>query len=49
MRQLTPEEQEKAIAEAPKGTWALLLAYAAMMAVGWGLMFALFLSHGAVN
>jgi hypothetical protein len=50
MVELTPEEQEKAVAEAPKGTWALLLVYAVFMVLGWLYMFyGFFLSHGPVN
>jgi len=49
MSQLTPEE-EKAIAESPKGTWAILLIYAAFMVAGWCYMFfGYFLPHGAVQ
>lgn len=49
MSQLTPEEK-KAIAESPKGTWAILLVYAALMTVGWLLMFfGYFLPHGTVQ
>ena len=39
MVELTPEEQAKAIAEAPKGTWAILLVYAVLMVLGWLYMF----------
>ena len=50
MVDLTPEEQEEAIAEAPKGTWAILLVYAAIMVIGWLAMFyGFFLPHGPVN
>ncbi len=50
MVELTPEEQEKAIAEAPKGTWAILLVYAGLMVLGWLAMFyGYFLPHGPVN
>jgi len=50
MVELTPEEQEKAIAEAPKGTLAILLVYAALMVAGWLYMFyGFFLLHGPVN
>lgn len=49
MSQLTPEE-EKAIAESPKGTWAILLVYAVIMIASWLLMFfGYFLPHGAVQ
>ena len=50
MAELTPEEKEAAIAEAPKGTWAILLVYAAFMVAGWLYMFyGYFLPHGPVN
>jgi len=50
MVEMTPEEQKKAIAEAPKGTFAILLVYAVLMTLGWLYMFyGFFLSHGPVN
>jgi hypothetical protein len=50
MVELSPEEKEKAVAEAPKGTWAILLVYAVIMVTGWLLMFyGYFLPHGPVN
>jgi hypothetical protein len=50
MIELTPEEQEKAIAEAPKGTWAILLVYFVLMVLGWLFMFyGFFLPHGPVH
>lgn len=50
MVELTPEEKEAAIAEAPKGTWAILVVFAIIMAVGWLYMFyGYFMSHGPVN
>lgn len=49
MARLTPE-QETAIADAPKGTWTVLLVYAALMMAGWAFMFfGLFLKHGPVS
>lgn len=49
MTQLTPEE-DKAAAEAPKGTLAILLVYALIMVAGWCLMFfGYFLPHGSVQ
>lgn len=49
MSQLTPE-QEKAIAEAPKGTWAILIVYALISTAGWlWMFFGYFLPHGAVQ
>lgn len=49
MSQLTPEEK-KAAAEAPKGTMAILLIYAAIMTAGWFFMFfGYFLPHGPVQ
>ncbi len=50
MPQLTPEQERQAIAEAPKGTWAILIVYALIMSAAWAYMFfGLFLSHGPVN
>jgi hypothetical protein len=50
MVELTQKEQEAAIAEAPKGTWAILLVYAVFMVLGWLYMFfGYFLPHGPVN
>ncbi len=50
MVELTQEEKEAAIAEAPKGTWAILLVYAVFMVLGWLYMFyGYFLSHGPVS
>ncbi len=50
MTQLTPEEEKRAITEAPKGTWAVLLVYLLLMVGGWAAMFfGLFLSHGPVH
>lgn len=50
MIELSKEEQEAAIAEAPKGTFAILLVYAVLMVLGWLYMFyGYFLSHGPVN
>ena len=50
MVEMTPEEQQKAIAEAPRGTWAVLLVYLLFMIVGWAAMFfGYFLPHGPVR
>lgn len=50
MTELSPEEQEKAIAEAPKGTWAVLITYFIFMVLGWLYMFFFyFMPHGPVN
>ncbi len=50
MPSLTPEEEQRAIAEAPKGTWAVLLVYTLFMVAGWAAMFfGFFLSHGPVH
>lgn len=49
MSNLSPEEQE-AIKEAPKGTFALMMLVAVAMAAGWAFMFFfMFLQHGPVN
>lgn len=50
MSQLTPEEEEKILHSAPKGTFALLLVFAAIFMGGWLYMYLLmFLKHGPVN
>jgi len=49
MSQLTPEE-EKIVAQSPKGTYAILLIYAVTMVAGWLFMFfGYFLPHGPVQ
>ena len=49
MSQLTPQEQE-AIKDAPKGTFALMIVLAAARAAGWVYMFFfMFLKHGPVS
>ena len=49
MSQLT-EAEKAAIADAPKGTWAILLVYSGLMTIGWLYMFfGFFLPHGAVQ
>mgnify|MGYP001813672591 CR=1 FL=1 len=43
-------EQQEAIKDAPKGTYALMLLLAAALALGWAFMFFyMFLKHGPVN
>lgn len=43
-------EQKEAIKDAPKGTFALMLLLAALLALGWVYMFFfMFLEHGPVN
>lgn len=50
MAKLTSEEEQQAINEAPRGTWAVLLIYSVFMVVGWATMFfGYFLPHGAVH
>ena len=49
MSSLSPEEQE-AIKDAPKGTFALMILVAVGLAAGWAFMFFfMFLQHGPVN
>ena len=49
MSDLTPEEQQ-AVKDAPKGTFALMLLLAVSMAAGWAYMFFfMFLQHGPVS
>ncbi len=46
----TPEDEKQAIAEAPKGTWAILLVYAVISSAAWLFMyFGLFLGRGPVH
>ena len=49
MSHLSPQEQE-AIKDAPKGTYALMLLLAVLLAAGWAFMFFyMFLKHGPVS
>jgi len=49
MSKLSSEEQE-AIKDAPKGTFALMMLLAVAMAAGWAFMFFfMFLKHGPVS
>ena len=49
MSSLSDEEQQ-AIKDAPKGTYALMLLLAVALAGGWAFMFFfMFLTHGPVN
>ncbi len=49
MSDLSPEQQE-AIKDAPKGTYALMLLLGAALALGWAFMFFfMFLKHGPVS
>ena len=49
MSLLSPEEQE-AIKDAPKGTYALMMLLAAFMMAGWAFMFFfMFLKHGPIS
>lgn len=49
MSHLSPEQQE-AVKEAPKGTFALMLLVAVAMGAGWAYMFfSMFLQHGPVK
>ncbi len=49
MSNLTPEEQE-AIKDAPKGTFALMILLAVALAGGWAYMFFfMFVQHGPVS
>jgi len=50
MSQLTPDEEKKALDSSPRGTFVLLLVFAALMVAGWAFMFFYrFLAHGPVN
>lgn len=49
MSNLSPEQQE-AIKEAPKGTFALMILVAVALAAGWAYMFfVMFMQHGPVS
>lgn len=50
MSSLSPEEEEKILHSAPKGTFALLLVFAALFMGGYLYMyFYMFLKHGPVS
>jgi hypothetical protein len=50
MNQLTPEEEEKILHSLPKGTFALLLVFAAIFVAAWAfLFFVRFMSHGPIQ
>ncbi|MGF1615503.1 MAG: hypothetical protein ACFCVA_16785 [Gammaproteobacteria bacterium] len=50
MKRLSEEEQRRILESPPKGTWALRLAFAAWLALGWvGMYFGVFLAHGPVS
>jgi hypothetical protein len=50
MNQLTPEEEEKILHSLPKGTFALLLVFAAIFTAAWAFMFFVrFMSHGPIQ
>jgi len=50
MSQVTPEEEEKILHGAPKGTFALLLVFAALFMGGWLYMyFFMFLPNGPIH
>ncbi len=50
MNELSEEQEREIIESAPKGTWALLLAYSALVLIGWAaLYFGRFLAAGPIN
>ena len=50
MTQLSEKERRRIMESPPKGTWALLLLFAALLALGWAIMyFGVFLAHGPVR
>jgi hypothetical protein len=50
MSELTPEEEQRILNSAPKGTFALLLLFALLMLAGWAFMFFfMFLENGPVS
>jgi len=50
MSSLTPEEEHKILHSLPKGTFAVLIAYALIFSAGWAfLFFVRFMSHGPIH
>jgi hypothetical protein len=50
MSKLSPEEEQKILATPPKGTFALLLVFAALFLVGWLLLyFGRYMVLGPIN
>lgn len=50
MARVSPEEEEKILHSAPKGTFTLLFLFAILFMGGWLYMyFYMFLTHGPVN
>ena len=50
VNQLSEEQEREIIESAPKGTWALLLAYSALVLIAWAaLYFGRFLAAGPIN
>ena len=50
MSQLSPEEEEKILNSAPRGTFALLLVFALLFTAGWLFMYLyMFMQHGPIN
>jgi hypothetical protein len=50
MPEMSEEEQQRILHSLPKGTFALMLVYGLIMAVGWlALYFGRFLAHGPVS
>ncbi|MFZ0255823.1 MAG: hypothetical protein WAN46_09280 [Gammaproteobacteria bacterium] len=50
MKQLSEEERRRILESSPKGTWALLLLFAALLTMGWAILyFGVFLAHGPVS
>lgn len=50
MSDLSPEEEERILHSAPKGTWTLMLLMAVGFVAGWAyLFFVRFLGHGPIS
>ena len=50
MNQLNEEQEREIMESAPKGTWALLLAYSVIVFIAWAAMyFGRFLPAGPIN
>lgn len=50
MKQPSEEERRRILESPPKGTWALLLLFAVLLATGWAILyFGVFLAHGPVS
>nr|MBS0020602.1 hypothetical protein [Gammaproteobacteria bacterium] len=50
MKPLSEQERRRILESPPRGTWALLLLFAALLTTGWAILyFGVFLAHGPVS